>query len=104
MSEGDGKTPIVSAFADDPDMLELVEWFVEQIPQRVRQLEESFENGTLEELGTLAHQLKGAGGSYGFPQITESARRLEQQSRESDVEEIRRGLDELVDLCNRVSL
>ncbi len=30
------------------------------------------------DLQTLAHQLKGAGGGYGFAQITEAAGRLEQ--------------------------
>jgi HPt (histidine-containing phosphotransfer) domain-containing protein len=104
MNEPKKDAPIVSEFAGDPDMLDLVEWFVSQIPERVEQLQESFERGSLDELGTLAHQLKGAGGSYGFPQITESARRLEHQTKVSDVDEVRRGLDELVDLCNRVSL
>ena len=103
MSEANDQAPIVSEFAGDPDMLELVEWFIDRIPERIEELQRTFERGALDELGSIAHQLKGAGGSYGFPQITECARRLEHQTKESDLDEVRRGLDELVDLCNRVS-
>jgi HPt (histidine-containing phosphotransfer) domain-containing protein len=102
MSESGDREAIVSDFAGDPDMVELVEFFVGQMPERVRQLRESFDSGAIDELRTLAHQLKGAGGSYGFPQISESALHLERQSETADLDEIRRGLDDLVDLCNRV--
>jgi len=104
MSESSDREAIVSEFAGDPDMLELVEFFVGQMPERVRQLRQSFETGSLDELRTLAHQLKGAGGSYGFPQISESARRLEKQSEAAEFAEVRRGLDDLIDLCNRVRM
>lgn len=100
----DEKNPITSTFGDDPDMMELVEFFVQQMPDRVASLQSSIDSGSLDELKTLAHQLKGAGGSYGFPQITESARRLEEQATGADIEAIRRSVDELVDLCSRTSL
>jgi len=103
VSEGDG-APIRSAFAGDPDMRELVEFFVDQMPQRVEALRSSFESGSYEELRSLAHQLKGAGGSYGFPQITESARRLEEQAMRADLEAMRQGVDELVSLCGRTAV
>jgi len=68
---------IRSAYESDPDMLEIVREFASELPARVAKLESYLAAGELRELQTLAHQLKGAGGGYGFPQITELAASLE---------------------------
>lgn len=70
--------PIRSVYQDDPDMLEIVREFAEELPSRVKEIERCLESGAHSELQTLAHQLKGAGGGYGFAPITESAAALEQ--------------------------
>jgi HPt (histidine-containing phosphotransfer) domain-containing protein len=64
---------IRSAYENDPDMLEIVP----ELPARIAKLESHLAAHELRELQTLAHQLKGAGGGYGFPQITELAASLE---------------------------
>ena len=68
---------IRSAYENDPDMLEIVREFATELPARVAKLEAHLAAGEMRELQTLAHQLKGAGGGYGFPQITELAASLE---------------------------
>jgi len=70
--------PIRSTYEADPDMLEIVCDFARELPARVTKLEALLTTRAFAELQTLAHQLKGAGGGYGFPQITEVAGRLEQ--------------------------
>ena len=69
--------PIRSTYEDDPDMLEIVREFAGELPARVAKLESHLAAGEMRELQTLAHQLKGAGGGYGFPLITELAASLE---------------------------
>jgi HPt (histidine-containing phosphotransfer) domain-containing protein len=69
--------PIRSLYADDPDMAEIVFEFAADAPERATLLERLLAAGQLPELRTLAHQLKGAGGGYGFPQVTEAAALLE---------------------------
>jgi HPt (histidine-containing phosphotransfer) domain-containing protein len=69
--------PIRSTYEDDPDMLEIVREFAGELPARIAKLEGHLAAGEMRELQTLAHQLKGAGGGYGFPQITELAASLE---------------------------
>jgi len=66
-----------STYENDADMLEIVREFAAELPARVAKLEAHLSLGELRELQTLAHQLKGAGGGYGFPQITELAASLE---------------------------
>lgn len=106
MTDPNGDTaPIKSTFAGDPEMKELVEFFVENMPERIAALEACANKGAIEQLSAIAHQLKGAGGSYGFPQVTESARRLEEStSAACSIDDVRRELDELVAICGRTSV
>jgi HPt (histidine-containing phosphotransfer) domain-containing protein len=69
---------IRSAYEGDDEMMEIVREFAGELPARIARIEELLAAGDEEELGRLAHQLKGAGGGYGFPQITEAAAGLEQ--------------------------
>ncbi len=70
--------PIRSTYEADPDMLEIVCGFARELPARVTKLEALLAAHAFTELQTLAHQLKGAGGGYGFAAITEVAAKLEQ--------------------------
>ena len=92
-----------STLAEDPDLAEIVEMFVQEMPDRVSNLLHRFESRDLPELERAAHQLKGAAGSYGFHQLTPAATRLEAALKQhrSD-EEIRAALDSLVSLCRGV--
>jgi HPt (histidine-containing phosphotransfer) domain-containing protein len=96
--------PIVSAFASDPVLRELVEMYVSEMPGRIADLERAFAAGDRERLRITAHQIKGAAGSYGFDCLTQSAAALESVMRaDRPPEELRRSLEELLTLCRRIS-
>ncbi len=83
---------IRSSNEGDPDMVEIVREFASDLPNRVRRLEELLAQGDFEELERVAHQLKGAGGGYGFPQITEAAAVLELALRDgADTSRVKQG-------------
>jgi HPt (histidine-containing phosphotransfer) domain-containing protein len=69
--------PVHSSFAADPDMVEIVREFALELPGRADRLEGLLAAGALDELRVMAHQLKGAGGGYGFDEITQLAAALE---------------------------
>jgi HPt (histidine-containing phosphotransfer) domain-containing protein len=70
--------PIRSLFADDPEMAELVQRFVAALPSRIAKLREAAADPVARGFfQRLAHQLAGAAGGYGFPQLSDAARRLE---------------------------
>jgi len=97
------KTPIYSILGADPDLGELVEMYVDEMPERISLLEQAFSSGDRESLQRAAHQLKGAGESYGFSQLTPLAAAVEYSARDGDPEEaIREALEGLVDVCKRV--
>jgi PAS domain S-box-containing protein len=94
-SEGAALPPVVSQFADDPDLADLIERFVAGLLDKCRQMRQLLETRQFEPLRRLAHQLKGAGGGYGFPVLTERAADLEKASDRSEAEAAGKALAEL---------
>jgi HPt (histidine-containing phosphotransfer) domain-containing protein len=91
---------IYSSFGNDPDLGDLVEEFVQEIPNRIAVLRSAFEDRDADTLRRTAHQLKGAAGSYGFDQLTPYSAALELSVIESRPEdEIQRALQALIDIC-----
>ncbi len=96
---------IRSEFRDDPEMAELISWFVQEMPERVNAIAESWRDQRIEELQRLAHQLKGACGGYGFQAVSDAAHRLEESLQvEQDLERAREDVERLVDMCRRVTV
>ena len=95
--------PLYSELAVDPDFGEIVEMFVDEMPQRLETLRQHFESGDREKLRGAAHQIKGAGGSYGFDEITPFAARLESVANNHALEdEILAALNDLIATCSRI--
>ena len=100
----ENREPLYSDYVDDPDMTELVEMFVSELPQRIEQIQQSLQGTDLPSLRDLAHQLKGAAGGYGFTPITDAAAVVEKNVRtETDTDNLRQSVDELINLCNRAT-
>ena len=104
-NQGDLNGPLLSQFANDKDMAELVEFFVDELQERIGALSEAWESGDRTRLKSLAHQLKGAAGGYGFPSITRSAAALEAvlRTQETELDSVGKKLDELLELCRRAA-
>ena len=93
---------IPSAFRDDPDMVGILAEFVGHLPQRLAQMRQAAGAGLWDLLRRLAHQLKGAGGSYGYACLTEAARELESHANQGDAEGAMLALNNLAHLCERI--
>ena len=103
---GTPQSRVRSEYAGDPDMAELVQLFVAELPKRVAAMEAAHREGAMGALTRLAHQMKGAAGGYGFPSLSKVAGRLEAAVKSAPeqraLEEAHASLRELVDLCARV--
>ncbi len=62
---------------EDPEMIDVVEEFVGELPNRITEMQNAHRELDWELLRTCAHRLKGAGGSYGYPMLSEVAATLE---------------------------
>lgn len=103
-----GTSPLRSTFADDPEMGELVAFFVDAMGERVAALSAALDNRDMVLLHRLAHQLKGAAKGYGFGPITDRAATLDALLKEDpagfDIDTVTAAADRLIALCMRVSV
>ena len=60
-----------------PATARLVEKFLSRLEERITAIRAAADTEDRAQLKTLAHQLKGAAGGYGYPQISEAAKTLE---------------------------
>lgn len=94
--------PLYSTLGGDPDLGDLVTLFVEEMSDRVANIQDLLKRRDWEELRRAAHQIKGAAGSYGFGAISPCAGKLEYAIRDQEPEEnIRQAVEDLTAICNR---
>ncbi|MCY2931668.1 MAG: ATP-binding protein [Planctomycetota bacterium] len=95
---------IHSLFHDDPDMNGIITEFVDHLPQRLVEMRQAADNSQWDVLQRLAHQVKGAGGSYGYACLTEVARELESLAKDEDAEAAMLALNNLTRLCEQIRM
>jgi HPt (histidine-containing phosphotransfer) domain-containing protein len=102
-STAEAPAPVYSRLAADPVLGELVDLFIQEMPDRISALETLARLQDWNQLARIAHQLKGAAGSYGFDHITLYAARLEAAARDGQEDAILSALTELTS-ANGLSL
>lgn len=94
---------LYSPLADDPDLGEIVEMFVDEMPERVTLIQQLLDASDWEGVRRAAHQLKGSAGSHGFTPISPVAAAVEKSVVSGQPEEeIRKAVEELCEMCGRV--
>ncbi len=94
--------PIVSLYADDPDVAGILEGFIRGLNDQLTQMGDVFADGRYEDLKRLAHRLKGAGGSYGYPSLTDACKKLEDAAAAQDADSVVHSLEEVAGLCRAI--
>ncbi len=95
--------PIVSTLASYPGMKQLIAEFVAGLPEEVDRLNDLLQRNEIDLLKRAVHQLRGAGGGYGFDSITEAAAKAENSIKASvDLETLRAEVESLIALIRRV--
>jgi len=87
---------------EDPDFLEIVQEFSDRLQQQIGEMQRAWEHQELSELASLAHWLKGSGGTAGFHAFTSPAAKLEKLAKEKRLDEIAAALADVQDLGRRV--
>jgi HPt (histidine-containing phosphotransfer) domain-containing protein len=105
-----GQRPIISEFATDPEMADLVQLFLSELPARITALESAWRERRIQNVSRIAHQLKGACSGYGFPDLGSAASVLENRLRSMTEGEAEAALEKasgdfkaLIDLCARAT-
>jgi HPt (histidine-containing phosphotransfer) domain-containing protein len=101
------KAPLRSSFADDPEMRDLLVFFVDDLNRRVEAIRRALLDQDRAQLHTLAHQLSGSAGGYGYTSIGDVARLLEKQvqsdqlSDEMELSLLHERAEDLISICRR---
>jgi HPt (histidine-containing phosphotransfer) domain-containing protein len=95
-------SPYDSIDADDSDYRDLLGLFLEVLPKEKAELEKAFADRRWADVSRKAHQLKGTGGAFGFPAMSEKAETLEAACQSDDLSEISSAVDELLSAIGRI--
>ncbi len=88
--------------ADDPVYLELVDRFIAKLPPQIALIETALVEKDWEQFQSITHQLKGAGGGFGFPDITTQTGELNVQCIEGKYELLEAGVQRLAALNHAI--
>lgn len=92
-----------STHSEGTKVSKLVERFISRLPERVSAIESLLRKRSLDELRQALHNLKGAGGGYGFSGISDMAGRAEQQIRDDvSLDQIRQQVDDLLHMVRNI--
>ena len=90
---------MVSAFRDDPEMAMILGDFIGRLNGQVAAMRQAYDDDRYEELQRLAHRLKGAGGSYGYPLLTDASKKLEDACKARDGNSAKTAIDDIAAMC-----
>lgn len=102
MADSEPIHPITTTILD-ADMNEIIEMFIDELPDRVAVFSDAVEQQSWSQVRTISHQLKGAAPGYGFEPIGTAAARVEALVDTATLSEIEAAANRLVDLCSRVA-
>lgn len=97
--------PITSSLpTENPVFAAIAIEFVEFLEQQLEEIRNAIDCNNSEELGRIAHTLKGTAGSAGFASFSALAVRLELIAKSRDIEAASELLDKLTELAGRIEL
>ncbi len=103
LAPADDLEPIRSSLPmDNPKYRQIAEKFEHRLNERLQEMRSALGEGNLEELGKLAHWLKGSAGSVGFHAFTMPAQELEQLVRNGQLEGVPEILGVLENMLGRM--
>jgi HPt (histidine-containing phosphotransfer) domain-containing protein len=86
----------------DVEIREIIPYFLETRRKDLKSLETAFATGDLTRAREIGHNMKGAGGSYGFDEISRLGQVIEQAADKGDLMKASGALRELRDYLDRV--
>lgn len=98
----DADAPIVSRLAENPRFRPIIEKFVTRLDDQLEAMAIAWENRDLRELSSLAHWLKGAGGTVGFDDFTEPASDLQELAKSESETHIEEAIMAIRQLASRI--
>ncbi|MGB2986542.1 MAG: Hpt domain-containing protein [Phycisphaerae bacterium] len=87
---------------ENASFTDIVVQFVEGLDKRLKTMEDAIRASEFEALRAAAHQLKGSGGGYGYPILSERAAELERHAKARALDDCVHAFGDLKSLCEHV--
>ena len=84
----------------EPDLIDLIDKFISRLPIMRDAINLAHKSNKEDELSGLIHQMKGVGGGYGYPMLTELCKKIEFQIENQDYEK----LNDLIEIFNAMAV
>lgn len=101
MSKGPDRI-VSNLLQDDPALAGLIEQFIDALPGLVEDFASAIAQQDWVTLGKLAHDMKGIGGGYGYPLLSELAERMGMRVHNEQFGELEADLRDLRSLEQRI--
>lgn len=88
----------------DSIVKELLADFINELLKMLTHIKMSFVNEEWPNMCATVHDLKGMGGGFGYPQLSELAEKLETELKNENYQAVRMLLNELDNMCQRIKI
>ena len=88
----------------DSDIEDLIPGFLENRQQDIKSIYDALEKEDYETIRILGHSMKGAGGGYGFDEITDIGRSIEESAEDKNQVEVKKWVINLSNYLDRVEI
>jgi len=102
-TEQDRIQPLHSNLSNEgPEFADIIIQFIEKLPDLINNIETHYRSDDGAKLREVVHNLKGMGGGFGFPELTEYAAEIEKLMQQDDMPAIGMLIERLHALCQRI--
>ena len=88
----------------DPDLQELIPGYLENRRNDLQIYRDALEQGDFKAIAVLGHSMKGSGGGYGFQELSDIGRALENAAKSQDAKAIRKSLMDMSGFLDRLEI
>lgn len=97
------QSPLPSTLANQgPEFDRIIDQFVHKLPELLVAIENAYLAGEYTKVFELVHNLKGMGGGFGYPQLTDLAMQIESAAQVGDYQGIAPMIAALFSLARRI--
>jgi PAS domain S-box-containing protein len=97
------KPPIISSLlTEEPEFLELMQEFINRLVTDMEELKTAVDEKRWDVVRRISHNIKGGGGGFGFPMLTDIAGEIQSHVMSGDYEAVQELVEEMDELCGRI--
>jgi len=87
---------------EEPGLIDLIDKFIARIPLMRDEINHALTSNNIQELEHVVHQLKGTGGGYGYPMLTDICVAIEEQIEAQNIKLVAKLINDLNSIVDKI--